>query len=98
MSKMGKNDKKFYKSLMMISQFGINMLVPIGLCTAAGIWLDEKCNTSFWVIILFFMGAVAGFQNIIKMAKSLFPPEDEIGPILRGEVEGSNDREDEEHK
>lgn len=82
----------------MLSQFGINMLVPIGLCTAAGIWLDKKCNTSFWVIVLFFMGAIAGFQNIFKMAKSMFSTKDEIGPILRGEVEDKDDRENKEHK
>ena len=98
MGKMGKKDKNFYKSLMMFSQFGINMLVPIGLCTAAGIWLDEKCNTSFWVVVLFFMGAMAGFQNIFKMAKTLFPSKDEIGPLLRGETEDDNDRENKEHK
>ena len=98
MGKVGKKDKNIFKSLVMISQFGINMLVPICLCVAAGIWLDKKCNTSFWVIVLFFMGAIAGFQNIFKMAKTLFPSQDELGPMLRGETTGEDNGKDKEHK
>ena len=98
MGKMGKKDKNIYKSLAMFSQFSINMLVPIGMCTALGIWLDKTCNTSFWVIILFFAGAMAGFRNIYKMAKTIFSSEDEIGPILRGEKEDRDDRENKKHK
>lgn len=98
MGRMGKKDKNIFKSLVMISQFSINMLVPICLCVAIGIWLDEKCNTSFWVIVLFFMGAIAGFQNIFKMAKTLYSSKDELGPMLRGEIESENDRKDQKHK
>lgn len=47
------------------------MIVPIFLCTFLGIWIDKKAGTSFWVIILFFMGALAGFTNIYKLAKKI---------------------------
>ncbi len=56
----------------MIMQFGINMLVPIGLMSWLGILLDQKCGTSFFMILFFFIGAVAGFQNIWRMAGAVY--------------------------
>ncbi len=53
----------------MILGFGINMIVPILLCTGAGIVLDRLFSTKFIVIILFFIGAAAGFRNIFIYAK-----------------------------
>ena len=55
----------------MVLQFGINMIVPILLCTFAGIFLDRLFSTSFIVIILFFLGAMAGFRNIYIFAKNM---------------------------
>lgn len=65
-------DKSVFRSLSMVTQFGINMLVPICMMTALGIFLDEKFDTSFWMILLFFIGAIAGGQNIYRMAKKLY--------------------------
>jgi F0F1-type ATP synthase assembly protein I len=55
----------------MVLQFGINMIVPILLCTFIGIILDRLLSTSFIVIILFFLGALAGFRNIFIYARNL---------------------------
>ncbi len=55
----------------MILQFGINMIVPILLCTFVGILLDRLFSTSFIVIILFFLGAAAGFRNIFIFARNM---------------------------
>ena len=72
MAKRKKDDKSVYRSLALVTQFGINMLVPIFLCTFLGIWIDKKAGTSYWMIILFFLGAVAGFRNIYIMAKGVY--------------------------
>lgn len=56
----------------MIMQFGINMLVPIGIMSWLGVLLDRRCGTSFFMVLFFFVGAVAGFQNIWRMAKSIY--------------------------
>ena len=72
MKQKKKYDKTVYKSFVFISQFGFNMLVPIGLMTWLGIYLDKKYNTSYWVIILFFVGAVAGGRNVYQMARSVY--------------------------
>ena len=66
-----------YQSLAMIMQFGLNMIVPIGMMSALGIWLDGKLGTSFLTIILFILGAVAGGQNIYRMVKRMCVSQDE---------------------
>jgi len=68
--------RNVYKALAMITQFSINMLVPIFLCTFAGIYLDKWLGTSFIVIILFFLGAAAGFRNIIIMSRDIYKDDD----------------------
>ena len=80
-------DKGVYRSLTQIIQFGINMLVPIILCTFLGIFLDRILGTSFIVIILFFLGALAGGRNVYIFAKQIYskpPVHDEV------KVRGSN--------
>lgn len=67
-----RHDKSVIRALMMIFQFGLNMLVPIVLCTLAGIFIDRKLGTSFMTIVLFFAGALAGFTNIYRMAKKIY--------------------------
>ncbi len=82
-----KYDKGVYRSLTQIMQFGINMLVPIILCTFLGIFLDRLLGTSFIVIILFFLGAIAGGRNVYIFARQIFnrpPVHDEV------KVRGSN--------
>ncbi len=65
-------DNSVAQALAMVMQFGINMLVPICLMSALGIWLDRKFDTSFWMILLFFVGAVAGAQNVYRMARQVY--------------------------
>lgn len=72
MGRRKKYDKSVYLSLTIISQFGISMLVPIFICTFLGIWLDQKCGTSFLIIFLFFVGALAGFRNVYVLAKRIY--------------------------
>ncbi len=67
-----KYNRNVYQALVTISQFGINMLVPIFICSFAGMFLDRKFGTSFWMIILFFVGALAGFTNVFRFAKKIY--------------------------
>lgn len=67
-----KYNKNVYHALMMVSQFGINMLVPIFLCSFIGIVIDKKCGTDIWVVIFFFAGAAAGFGNVMRFAKKIY--------------------------
>lgn len=67
-----KYHRNVYHSLALITQFGISMLVPIFLCSFLGIFLDRKLGTQFWMIILFFAGAAAGFRNVYHMARNIY--------------------------
>ena len=67
-----KYNRNVYQALTMITQFGINMLVPIFLCSFAGMFLDKKLGTSFWMIVLFFVGTLAGFTNVFRFAKRIY--------------------------
>lgn len=67
-----KMDKSVYRSFAMITQFGINMLVPIGMMTWLGVYLDKRFGTSYLMIVLFFVGAVAGGRNVYRMAQKVY--------------------------
>lgn len=67
-----KYNRNVYQALTMITQFGINMLVPIFLCSFAGMFLDRKFGTSFWMILLFFVGTLAGFTNVFRFARRIY--------------------------
>ncbi len=71
-----KYKKSVYQSIVLITQFGINMIVPIFLCTALGIFLDKKTGLSFFAIVLFFIGALAGFRNCYILAKKIYESDD----------------------
>ena len=67
-----KYHRNVYKALSLITQFSINMLVPIFGCSFLGIFLDRKLGTNYLMIVLFFIGALAGFRNIYRMAATIF--------------------------
>lgn len=83
-----KYKKTVYQALATISQFGINMLVPIFLCSFAGILLDKKLGTSYCMVILFFVGALAGLRNVFLLARKIY--EDEEGRSPYGRKRGKN--------
>ena len=70
--KKNRYKSEVYKSLALITQFGINMIVPIFLCMFIGIFLDRKLGTSYIVIIMFFLGAAAGARNVYMFAKGIY--------------------------
>ncbi len=71
-AKKQEEKRQTVRLLSMISQFGINMLVPIFLCFFAGRWADRYFGTAYWTIVLFFIGAIAGFRNVYVFAKRYF--------------------------
>ena len=61
--------REITQSFSMVLQFGLNMIIPIAMCIAAGIWIGEKYDMDWIVIPLFFVGALAGYTSIFKMVK-----------------------------
>lgn len=65
-------NKTVWQALAMITQFGVNILVPIFLCSFAGMYLDRWLGTSVWMVALFFVGALAGFTNVFRFARRVY--------------------------
>lgn len=70
-----KYKRNVYQSIAMVMQFGINMIVPILMCTLLGVYIGKKFHIQVIVVPLFIMGALAGFRNIYRMAKKIFEQE-----------------------
>ncbi len=66
---MNKDKRDVQNALIMVFEVGINMIVPIMLCTLLGVWLGKKTDINWMVIPFFFIGALAGYTNIFKLAK-----------------------------
>lgn len=83
-----KMSNNVFQSLTTLTQFTIYMLVPIFMCTFIGMFLDEKLGTSYWVIILFFVGALAGFRNVFMLAKKIYSMKGDV----RNRDKGKNEK------
>lgn len=70
-------ERNVFRSLTLITQFGINMIVPMMICLFLGIFIDEKAGTSYWTIILFFVGALAGFNSVYRLARRIYTDKSE---------------------
>ncbi len=64
-----------FRILSYVTQFSINMLVPIFLCSFIGYYIDKKLGTNIFFIILFFVGAIAGARNIYILARKEYTDE-----------------------
>lgn len=64
-----KNRKNVYRTLALITQLGISMLVPVFLCTFLGIFIENKFQISI-VVPLIILGILAGGRNAYKLAVS----------------------------
>lgn len=96
MAKKQKYKRTVYQSFALISQFGITMVVPIFLCSFLGWYLDKQFQTSYLFIILFFIGALAGFRNIFLLSKKIVEGEEynsyeEVRKSIRDKGEGKDE-------
>ncbi|MCQ2538515.1 MAG: AtpZ/AtpI family protein [Lachnospiraceae bacterium] len=58
------------KSITLILQIGLTMMVSIFLCLWAGIWLNNKFNTVWFVPLFLVLGIGGGFNSAWKLVKS----------------------------
>lgn len=69
-----KLDSKSIKALSLVTQFGLQMAIPIFLCIFVGNFLDNWLNTGVLFLLIFtVMGVLAAFRNLyvtgMKFAK-----------------------------
>lgn len=70
-----KNTKNVYETFVLIMQFGINMIVPIFLCTLFGVWLASKTGWKILVVLFFLAGALAGMRNCYIVVRRIIERE-----------------------
>lgn len=64
--------KSPYTGLALITQVGLNVLIPILGCMLFGLWLEKKLNSRGILLIVFtLIGIAAGIGNILKLGKNL---------------------------
>lgn len=64
--------KSPYTGLALITQVGLNVLIPILGCMLFGLWLEKKFNSRGILLIAFtLIGIAAGIGNILKLGKNL---------------------------
>ena len=69
---MMKKNNDVIKGIMMITQIGLTMLVPIFLCVFIGYQLDRHFRTGFWFIIFLILGVMAAFRNVYVLTKGFY--------------------------
>ena len=70
-----KDNRSVGKSLTMISQVSISMLVPIFLCCMLGMFLEDKFGWPAF-IPLFILGALARMRNVYVLLSSIYKEDD----------------------
>lgn len=76
-------DPKVGKTLALISQIGINMIVPILMMGWLGNWLADKCQMPLLFPICLFLGIAGGFRSVYSL----------IEPLLRDGKKENKDHE-----
>ncbi|MBU5676591.1 AtpZ/AtpI family protein [Alkaliphilus sp. MSJ-5] len=59
------------ENLVLISQIGISMMVPIGIGLYIGKWLDDRLETGpIFLFIFIIIGVVSAFMSLFKITQS----------------------------
>lgn len=69
---MEDKNRKVLKSIVMVTQISVSMMVPIFLCAAIGVWLSRLLNTQVCFLVLVFIGIGASFRNLYILTKSFY--------------------------
>lgn len=66
-----KYKKEVFRSMSLLTQLGISVMVPVFLCIAIGLFADKKLGTSFITLIMLVLGIAAGGRNAYILAKGV---------------------------
>ncbi len=65
-------NNKVLKALMLVSQLGISMMVPIFLCVFAGSFFDKRAGTGCFFPLFLLLGIAAAFRNVYYLLKPFY--------------------------
>ena len=80
-----KQNREVANSLVMVLQFGINVIVPILLCMAIGILLSKvtKSHSDLYIIGGILIGIIAAFNGAYRSVKGYLKNEESPGQRAR---------------
>lgn len=70
-------NSKVIRALMLVTQLGISMMVPIFLCVFAGGFIDRKAGTGCFLPVFLFLGIAAAFRNVYYLLKPFYAKDKE---------------------
>lgn len=70
-------NSKVIKALLLVTQLGISMMVPIFLCVFVGGYIDKKAQTGFFLPVFLILGIAAAFRNVYYLLKPFYAKEKE---------------------
>ena len=68
-------DSELGRTFVLILQIGINMLVPIFVCLAAGLFIGKKIDASWPMVAGILIGVIAGYNGVYKLVKGFLKNE-----------------------
>ncbi len=93
-----KTNREVANALVMVLQFGINVIVPILLCMAIGIFITKVTKTESGVFTIsgILVGIVAGFNGAYRSVRGYLKNEESPGQRAR-RLEEEKNKSEEEH-
>lgn len=71
--KLDKKEKNnIVYGLMLVTQVGITMMVPIVLCLLIGKWIMKYVNNPLVVLFAVLFGIIVGFRNVYVLVMSTY--------------------------
>ncbi|MGN1084520.1 MAG: AtpZ/AtpI family protein [Lachnospiraceae bacterium] len=67
-----KQNGRIIKALVLVTQIGFSMMVPVFLCVFAGNFIDEKAGTGFFMPLFLLFGIGAAFRNVYYLLKPFY--------------------------
>ena len=71
------NKYRYMRAAGHITQFGLDMVTPVLLCTIIAVWLKNKLSLGSWVVIVAIIAGVA--VSALNMFKFIKTVEKEMG-------------------
>nr|WP_300304883.1 AtpZ/AtpI family protein [uncultured Anaerostipes sp.] len=61
---------QIFRMLGLITQLGLTMLTSVFLCMFAGLWIDRKFSTHFFVVFLI-LGILGGIKAVYMLIRRM---------------------------
>ena len=86
-----KDNREILRALAMITQIGLSMMTCMGVSFAIGYFIDQRCGTKFWVMIMLLIGIMASIRSLfILTGRISFTEESQNNKSEGDSDEGSN--------